>query len=166
MRITGTIQQPFYTIRLGQSKSLLDGFFERYNANKPLRERLRGQHKNLTNILVYYFSMEIKKAQAFGDGVNEGAPLPSLRTNNRQLAQKLGTCEKTVRNLRKRLETARVITKTVFHGSNSSYELTLSPAILHISHQGDSENRILYFSAAHAASDSFLTPHGKIYRIR
>ncbi|MCB0654190.1 MAG: hypothetical protein KDC85_23115 [Saprospiraceae bacterium] len=159
MGILGT--QAVYTVRLGQSKALADGFFDRYNQDKPLGDRLRGQHKTLTGILVYYFSKEIRKAQAFGDGVREGASLPTLRTNNNQLARKLGTCEKTVRNLRKRLETARIILKTVFHGSNSSYELTLSPAILHISKQGDSENRVLYFSEAHAASDSFFDPKRK-----
>ncbi|MCB0653210.1 MAG: hypothetical protein KDC85_18195 [Saprospiraceae bacterium] len=155
------MNQAVYTVRLGQSKALTDGFFERYNQDKTLGDRLRGQHKNLAGILIYYFSKEIKKAQAFGDGVREGASLPTLRTNNSQLARKLGTCEKTVRNLRKRLETAKIIIKTVFHGSNSSYELTLSPAILHISKQGDSENRILYFSKAHAATDSFFDPTRK-----
>lgn len=152
---------PVYTIKLGKSKGLLDGFFDRYNKDKPLGEQLRGQHKNLSGILIYYFSKELRKAQAFGDGVKEGAELPALRTNNKQLGQKLGTCEKTVRNLRKRLEAAKIITQTVFHGSNSSYELTLSPAILHISLQNDYENRVLYFSKAHATSDSFFDPQRK-----
>lgn len=138
--------KPVYTLKLGKSKNLLDGYFNRYNSDKPLSHRLRGQHKSMVGHLIYYLSKEIEKAQAFGSGVREGAELPTLRTNNKQLARKLGACEKTIRNLRKRLEIANVITKTTFHGSNSSYELTLSPAILHISRQGESENRVLHFS--------------------
>jgi hypothetical protein len=77
------------------------------------------------------------------------------------LSRKLGTCDKTIRNLRKRLETAGIITKTIFHGSNSSFEIFLSPAILHISRQGDPENLVSHFSKAHAVSDSFLDSERK-----
>lgn len=159
-----TKTKTFYSVKLGKSKNLLDGFFDRYNSDKELKFRLRGQHKSLTSILVYYYNQTIRKAQGVGNGIQEGVELPNLRTNNRQLSKKLGVCEKTVLNLRKRLETAKIITKTVFHGSNSSYELTLSPAVLHISRQGDSENRVLYFSKAHAATDSFLEPKRKSLR--
>lgn len=148
-------RKPFYTIHLGKSKKLFEGFRDRYNKNIPLSRRLRVSHKALADLLIYYYSKEIQRAQAYGNGVTEGVELPNLRTNNIQLSRKLDTCEKTVRNLRKRLEKANIITNTIFHGSNASYELTLNPAILHIAAQGQSENRISNFSKNHTPTPVF-----------
>lgn len=149
-----------YYIKLGWSKKLSDRYIKRYNQDKELKDRLRASHISLVNILIYYYSKEIKKKTALGI-IQEGQELPSLRTNNEQLSQRLGVCLKTVLNLRKRLEKANIITRTIFHGSNSSYELFLNPGIIHISMTGEPENRILFFSTSTPPQDFFSDPKRK-----
>lgn len=136
-----------YTIKLGKSKKLARLFIEQYNVGKKLGEQLRANHRSLLGGLIYYYSEELKSAQAYGKALKEGRSLPELRTNNSQLKEFLGTCRRTVQNLRERLVAANIITETVYHGSNSSYGIRLNPAILFLSIKGNSENQILKFQA-------------------
>jgi len=56
--------------------------------------------------------------------------LPSLRTNNVQLAKRCNASTRTIQRHLKRLTEAKIIIKKTWHGSNSSYELWLNDDIL------------------------------------
>jgi len=137
-----------YQIKWRKSKDLLDAYINRYNADKPLRAQLRPHHKALAQYLLYIYSTAIAKEQAYGSGIAESSPLPPLRTNNVQLAKAMGCGERTIINLRKRLKAAKVITTELFRGSNASYELGLSGAVIHIQRSGEPDNIIHLFAAS------------------
>lgn len=135
--------KPVYKLRWAKSKALLDAYIARYNADKCLKDQLRAGHRRLAEHLLYLHQIEIAKEQKYGLwGGGAELWLPMLRTNNEQLCGALGCSDRTVMNLRKRLQMAGIITAYKWHGTNSSYELALSPAILHIAPYGDPENRI------------------------
>tara|TARA_R110002050_G_scaffold300800_1_gene472938 strand:- start:2403 stop:3542 length:1140 start_codon:yes stop_codon:yes gene_type:complete len=56
--------------------------------------------------------------------------LPPLITNNVQLSKRARASTRTVQRHLKRLIEANVITKKIWHGSNSGYELFINPSIL------------------------------------
>lgn len=58
--------------------------------------------------------------------------LPSLRTNNKQLAKLTHASGRTIQRHIKRLLEAGILTKKITHGSNAAYELFISPKILWI----------------------------------
>ena len=66
--------------------------------------------------------------------------LPSMRTNNQQLATITGASGRTIQRHIKRLLDAGVLLKKVWHGTNSSYELWINPKILWISGYGHVDN--------------------------
>lgn len=137
-----------YQLKWAKSKKRLDEYIEHYNADKPLRAQLRPHHKALAQYLLYIYSRSIIKAQAYGGGLSECSPLPLLRTNNVQLAKAMGCGERTIINLRERLKAAKVITKEVFRGSNASYEVGLSDAVIHIQRAGEPANIVHFFGAS------------------
>ena len=134
-----------YRIKWAKSKKLLDAFIDRYNVDRPLREQLRSGHKALAQHLLFLYSAAIAREQAYGGGVEEFVPLPALRTNNVQLSKAMGCGERTIINLRERLKEAKVIVKELFRGSNASYEVELSGAVIHIQAVGVPENIIHLF---------------------
>lgn len=134
-----------YQVKWAKSKKLLDSYIDRYNADRPLREQLRSGHKSLAQYLLYLYSLSIAKEQAYGDRVELYQSLPPLRTNNVQLSKAMGCSERTIINLRERLKQAKVIEKEQFRGSNASYEVALSGAVVHIQAAGEPENIIHFF---------------------
>ncbi len=58
--------------------------------------------------------------------------LPSLRTNNRQLAKLTSASGRTIQRHIKRLIESGILTEKIWHGSHSSYELFINPRILWI----------------------------------
>lgn len=141
-----------YQIKWRKSKKLLDAYIDRYNADKPLKEQLRANHKALAQYLLFIYSTSIAYEQAYGGGVAKMSPLPLLRTNNVQLAKAMGCSVRTIINLRARLKAAKVILKEVFHGSNAQYEVELSGAVIHIQAVGEPDNIIHLFQKNAAAS--------------
>ncbi len=134
-----------YQLKWRKSKKLLDAYIERYNADKPLREQLRAPHKALAQHLLFLYSVAIARAQAYGGGIQEMSPLPSLRTNNAQLADAMGCNERSIQNHRKRLKAAKIILEEVFHGSNAQYEMIFNGAIVHLQAAGQPDNIIHLF---------------------
>ena len=59
--------------------------------------------------------------------------LPSLRTNNRQLAKLTSASGRTIQRHIKRLLESGILIEKIWHGSHSSYELFINPKILWIS---------------------------------
>jgi len=137
-----------YRIKWAKSKKLLDGYIDRYNADRPLREQLRSSHKALAQHLLFLYSAALAREQAYGGGVELYNSLPRLRTNNVQLSKALGCSERTIINLRARLKEAKVILKERFRGSNAQYEVELSGAVIHIQTTKEPENIIHLFQPA------------------
>ncbi len=137
-----------YRIKWAKSKKLLDGYIDRYNADRPLRTQLRSSHKALAQHLLFLYSAALAREQAYGGGVELYNSLPHLRTNNVQLSQALGCSERTIINLRTRLKEAKVILKERFRGSNAQYEVELSGAVIHIQTTKEPENIIHLFQPA------------------
>lgn len=137
-----------YRIKWAKSKKLLDGYIDRYNAERPLRDQLRSSHKSLAQHLLFLYSAALAREQAYGGGVELYNSLPRLRTNNVQLSKALGCSERTIINLRARLKEAKVILKERFRGSNAQYEVALSGAVIHIQTTKEPENIIHLFQPA------------------
>lgn len=134
-----------YQVKWAKSKKLLDGYIERYNEGLPLRNQLRASHKALGQYLLFLYSRVVAKEQGYGTGVEAGQPLPVLRTNNVQLSKAMGCSERTIINLRERLKEAQIIVSERFRGSNASYELELSGAVIHIQEVGEPGNVVHLF---------------------
>ena len=128
-----------YLMKWAKSKKLLEQFAEQYNGSKPLGEQLRSAHRKLAEYLLYIYSLRLKRAMSFGE-IQKGSVLPTLRTNNEQLAGEMGCSVRTIQNLRERLKTAGFIQKEVWHGTNSSYEIFINVTLIHIEERGDSTN--------------------------
>ena len=155
--------KPIYTLKIGKSKKLLEGYSERYNQGKPSVMRLKGMHILLAEKLFYYYSKHIGKVQGHGNTVQKGTDLPELRTNRAQLSKKLMCSEKTVYNLIQRLMAAKIIIDKVSHGSNSSFGLKFNPAVLHISSNIDPTNQVLYFNDQYRPQASAATDSGSSF---
>jgi len=66
--------------------------------------------------------------------------LPSLQTNNRQLAKLVKCSSRTIQRQIIKLQAAGIITNKIFHGSNSNYELLINPNILLIKQKLNVDN--------------------------
>lgn len=111
-------------LKLGVSKALAKAWVDNYNQGKKLNERLRSAHLTLIDKLLYYFEQHLGKL-AYGHEISP------LRTNNVQLAKALGCSQRTIHNLRERLEASGLI-REEWNGSNTSWAVYLNPAILAI----------------------------------
>jgi hypothetical protein len=138
-----------YSVKWAKSRKLLEAQLLTYNTGKALHQQLRSAHQALAEKLLYLYSVALHYHQAYVGLLAPGTtPLPTLRVNNVQLAQMLNCSERTVQNLRQRLRTSGIITREVWHGTNSQYELFLSPQVLHLQLGGDPNNLVTQFFAA------------------
>jgi hypothetical protein len=138
-----------YSVKWAKSRKLLEAQLLTYNTGKALHQQLRSAHQALAEKLLYLYSVALHYHQGYVQPLIPGTtPLPALWVNNVQLAQMLNCSERTVQNLRLRLRTAGIITREVWHGTNSQYELHLSPQVLHLQLGGDPNNQVAHFFAA------------------
>lgn len=138
-----------YSVKWAKSRKLLEAQLLTYNTGKALHHQLRSAHQALAEKLLYLYSVALHYHQGYvGLLVPGTTPLPALWVNNVQLSQMLNCSERTIQNLRLRLRTAGIITREVWHGTNSQYELYLSPQVLHLQLGGDPNNQIAQFFAA------------------
>ena len=138
-----------YSVKWAKSRKLLEAQLLTYNTGKALHQQLRSAHQALAEKLLYLYSVALHYHQGYvGLLVPGTTPLPALWVNNVQLSQMLNCSERTIQNLRLRLRTAGIITREVWHGTNSQYELFLSPQVLHLQLGGDPNNQIAQFFTA------------------
>jgi len=138
-----------YSVKWAKSRKLLEAQLLTYNTGKALHQQLRSAHQALAEKLLYLYSVALHYHQGYVQPlIPATTPLPALWVNNVQLSQMLNCSERTVQNLRLRLRTAGIITREVWHGTNSQYELYLSPQVLHLQLGGDPNNQIAQFFAA------------------
>ncbi|WP_373549325.1 hypothetical protein [Haliscomenobacter sp.] len=144
-----------YSVKWAKSRKLLEAQLLTYNTGKALHQQLRSAHQALAEKLLYLYSVALHYHQGYvGLLVPGTTPLPALWVNNVQLSQMLNCSERTIQNLRLRLRTAGIITREVWHGTNSQYELFLSPQVLHLQLGGDPSNQVDAFFATPAPTCS------------
>jgi len=107
----------------------LDGFIDAFNervAHK--KERLRTGAVMTAKELIRIYGISLLKANGCQEIKEE--ELPSLQTNNQQLAKLVKCSSRTIQRHIHKLHSAGIITHKVFHGSNSNFELLINPKIL------------------------------------
>ncbi|QHI36718.1 hypothetical protein IMCC3317_46770 [Kordia antarctica] len=112
----------------------LDTFVAKHNATSDsLSARLRQPVIATAREIIRIYGASLLRAskQACFDTSN----IPSLKTNNVQLAKISHVSTRTIQRHLKKLLQANIITEKIWHGSNASYELYLNPKILLINGQ-------------------------------
>jgi len=110
----------------------LEGYVHQHNAStKDLSSHVRQAMIFTTQEIIKIYSISLLKANSIS--AIDLQNLPPLKTNNVQLAKRAKASTRTIQRHLKRLMEANIITKKVWHGSNSGYELWLNPNILLIS---------------------------------
>lgn len=107
----------------------LDGFIDRYNANaEKSTDRLRTGAVMTAKELIRIYGVSLLKAN--GCQTVDKHNLPTLQTNNRQLAKLVKCSARTIQRHLIKLQIAGIVTHKVFHGSNSNFEVLINPNIL------------------------------------
>ena len=121
----------------------LDSYVKSYNERTDeLSDQVRQSVAATARELIRIYGPALIKANGIGPVDKDN--LPSLRTNNVQLA-KLNNCStRTIHRHINKLLQAGILTKKVWHGTNSSYELWINPKILLVTkHTSPSEVKIV-----------------------
>ncbi|WP_282782258.1 hypothetical protein [Phaeodactylibacter xiamenensis] len=125
-----------YLIDWYRTKRKFDQEREQYNQGKPLKDQIRRHHIDFLNdALIFYYQRALQAFQIHTRLVPGKSELPPLYTNNAQLSKRMGVSEKTIRNWRRRLRDAGIITER-FRGSNSSFAVQFNLKLLHVKIQG------------------------------
>ena len=128
-----TSQVLVYKVDYPRSIMLLEEYIKQHN-DKAISAagRIKVTHQALAEKLIRLFRQHFAQWQALNGFIYNPAttPLPTLRTNNEFLAKIMGCTSRTIRNYRDRLEALDLITTTILHGSNASFELVFNPNFL------------------------------------
>lgn len=107
----------------------LDQFIDLYNSSLCVKkERIKSGAVFTAKEIIRIYGISLLKAN--GIQAIEERNLPSLQTNNVQLAKLVKCSSRTIQRHIIKLKQAGIITKKVFHGSNSNYEVLINPKIL------------------------------------
>ncbi len=125
----------------------LDEFISTYNlkANKPA-EKIRAGAILTARELVRIYGISLLKASAL-PGFDSHS-LPSLQTNNQQLASLVKCSARSIQRYVKKLISSGIITAKKFRGSNANYELWIKSEILSVGHRDGAENAKAQANAA------------------
>ncbi|MDN5201159.1 hypothetical protein QQ008_07295 [Fulvivirgaceae bacterium BMA10] len=107
----------------------LDDYIKAYNSRtEDLSLQVRQSVAATAKELIRIYGISLVKANGI-EKVDKGN-LPSLKTNNVQLSKLGNSSTRTVQRHIKKLIQAGIITRKVWHGTNSSYEVWINPNIL------------------------------------
>lgn len=107
----------------------LDEYIDSYNFNAAKHsEKIRSGAILTARELVRIYGISLLKASSL-PGFSK-SNLPSLQTNNEQLADLVKCSSRSIQRYIKKLLSAGVITAKKFRGSNANYELWMKPEIL------------------------------------
>ena len=126
-------------LNYSSSFELLDDFVASYNTSQDSHgTRVRQAMVSTMKEILRIYGAFLRKACT----ISEIAPanLPTLRTNNVQLARRTHASGRTIKRHINRLINSGIITQKIGHGSNASYELCISPEILWINGVGPVHN--------------------------
>ena len=107
----------------------LDNYVLNYNAqSQALSSHIRQAMILTAREIIKIYSLSLLKANSIK--AVDFQNLPPLITNNVQLAKRARASTRTIQRHLNRLIEANIITKKIWHGSNSGYELFINPNIL------------------------------------
>jgi hypothetical protein len=107
----------------------LDRYIDDYNAKtKSKTARLRSGTVMTAKELIRIYGISLLKAN--GSQEIQANKLPTLQTNNVQLAKLVKCSTRTIQRHIIKLRQSGIITRKIFHGSNSNYEVLINPNIL------------------------------------
>jgi hypothetical protein len=107
----------------------LDNYIDEYNATVAIKtDRLRTGAVMTAKELIRIYGISLLKANGCQEiQVNK---LPTLQTNNIQLAKLVKCSSRSIQRHIIKLRKAKIIIEKIFHGSNSNYEVLINPIIL------------------------------------
>jgi hypothetical protein len=107
----------------------LDQFIDQYNADAATKkDRLRSGAVMTAKELIRIYGISLLKAN--GSQKIQEDNLPTLQTNNMQLAKLVKCSSRTIQRHIIKLRQSGIITNKIFHGSNSNFEVNINPNIL------------------------------------
>jgi hypothetical protein len=107
----------------------LDHYIDQYNATVATKtDRLRTGAVMTAKELIRIYGISLLKAN--GCQEVEASQLPTLQTNNMQLAKLVKCSSRSIQRHIIKLRKAKIIIEKIFHGSNSNYEVLINPTIL------------------------------------
>jgi hypothetical protein len=107
----------------------LDRFIDQYNANAVTKkDKLRSGTVMTAKELIRIYGISLLKANGSQQILKDN--LPTLQTNNMQLAKLVKCSSRTIQRHIIKLRQSGIITEKIFHGSNSNYEVLINPNIL------------------------------------
>jgi len=106
----------------------LNGYIQCYNKEVERNQTVKPSMILTAQELIKIYGVSLAKANSIQ--AIDKSNLPSLKTNNSQLASRTQASTRTIQRHIKRLLEAGIITEKIFHGSNSSFELFINEKIL------------------------------------
>jgi predicted transcriptional regulator len=107
----------------------LDCFIDTFNENvENKKDRLRTGAVMTAKELIRIYGISLLKANGYQEIKEEN--LPTLQTNNKQLAKLVKCSSRTIQRHILKLRSAGIVTNKIFHGSNSNFEVLINPKIL------------------------------------
>ena len=106
----------------------LSTYVEQYNSRVDRSMTIKPSMIHTAHEIIKIYGVFLTKANGIQKIDKEN--VPPLKTNNVQLAKLTQSSSRTIQRHIIRLQEAGIITDKIFHGSNSGYELFISPEIL------------------------------------
>lgn len=107
----------------------LDCFIDKFNeAAAKSTDKLRTGAVMTAKELIRIYGVSLLKTNGY-QAIDKNN-LPTLQTNNRQLAKLVKCSSRTIQRHLIKLQSAGIVTSKVFHGSNSNFEVLINPNIL------------------------------------
>lgn len=107
----------------------LDSFIDTYNeAAEKSSDKLRTGAVMTAKELIRIYGISLLKTNGYQEIDRNN--LPTLQTNNRQLAKLVKCSSRTIQRHILKLQSAGIVTSKIFHGSNSNFEVLINPKIL------------------------------------
>jgi len=106
----------------------LNGYIQCYNKEADRNQTVKPSMILTAQELIKIYGVSLAKANSIQ--TIDKSNLPSLKTNNCQLAKRTQASTRTIQRHIKRLLEAGIITEKIFHGSNASFELFINEKIL------------------------------------
>ncbi|MFK5855482.1 MAG: hypothetical protein QM503_05075 [Bacteroidota bacterium] len=130
------IDQPI--LQKERSDKAFEKYMDIYNADKPLGERLRGNHLEIMRLLHHFLMERMRLSRTIAESSGNFAFMKldmdgqiKITTNNIVIAKKRKLSTRTVQRLMDRLELANVIIK-IFHGRKRNISIVFNPMLLEI----------------------------------
>lgn len=107
----------------------LDCFIDKFNeAAAKSTDKLRTGAVMTAKELIRIYGISLLKTNGYKEIDRNN--LPTLQTNNRQLAKLVKCSSRTIQRHILKLQAAGIVTSKIFHGSNSNFEVLINPKIL------------------------------------